>query len=331
MRVFPNGFGLLLCLFLTFTLAWIWPEGAEYAESLFSFSISDLVVAVIFLVQGWNLRAHRIPLICKDVPNLIVVHGFIFLAPLLFVLFLQEITFIPVEWIGGFIFLAILPTTISSCVVYTSLADGDSDIALGHATLSNLLAIFWVPFAWSIFLSDSGIGVQAHWKTVGSHVLPQIFILVILPCFLGWVSRKVFSKSEENKFEHYLKKTTFLCILFLAYLALAKSILSWGEAEFFNSLIFILPILLVFMIFHISLSWLSTLIFSRSQSQRVAKFYCVSQKSLAMGLPLAGLLIMGEPDLEIRMVSPLILYHFLQLLVGACFISRLKEKVISTC
>ena len=329
MRVFPNGSGLLLGLFLTFAAAWVWPNGALVAESLFS--ISDIAVVVIFLIQGWNLRAKRISLIWKDYPNLLVIHGFIFLVPLFFVLFLEEINFLPAQWIDGFIFLAILPTTISSCVVYTSIAGGDSDFALGHATLSNLLAVIWVPFAWLIFGIDSEIGIQDQWVSTGRQVFPQIFLLVLFPCFVGWIARKVFSKSGENKFDHYLKKSTFLCILFLAYLALSKSILRSGEVNFFNSLIFLLPYLLVFLVFHLLVSWLGTLIFSRNRSIQVAKFYCMSQKSLAMGLPLAGVLIVGESDLGSRIVCPLILYHFLQLLAGACLISRLKEWITRTC
>ena len=57
----------------------------------------------------------------------------------------------------------------------------------------------------------------------------------------------------------------------------------------------------------------------------------MSQKSLAMGLPLAGVLLVGESDLGSRIVCPLILYHFLQLLAGACLISRLKEWITRTC
>ena len=89
--------------------------------------------------------------------------------------------------------------------------------------------------------------------------------------------------------------------------------------------------LILFLIFHLALSWFGSGVFSVNRKQRVAEFYCISQKSLVMGLPLAGLLIGSAPQFIINIVCPLLLYHFLQLAVGACFLSRLKEWSSRTC
>ena len=43
MRVFPNGSGLLLGLFLTFVGAWVWPNGALWLNLYFL--VSDIAVA----------------------------------------------------------------------------------------------------------------------------------------------------------------------------------------------------------------------------------------------------------------------------------------------
>ena len=331
MRVFPNGTGLLLGLLLTFFGAWEWPNGALWLNTFFSNSVSQFAVVLVFLIQGWNLNANRIPTLFKDYRNLVLVQGAIFVGPLFFVLFLHANNFLPTAWKDGFIFLSVLPTTISSCVVYTSMSNGDSDLALGHATLSNFLAILWVPLACSILIVTPNVGVFNEWFAAGKYILPQLFKFVLLPCFVGWLGRKVFLGNEESRFDEHLKRITFGCILFLAYLSLSKSILLRGEVDFLNSIIFLFPFLFIFLLFHLFLSWSGSLIFSKSPRVRVAKFFCISQKSLVMGLPLAGLLFAGEPELEIRIICPLILYHFLQLVVGACFISPLKRWVRRTC
>lgn len=331
MRVFPNGTGLLLGLLLTFFGAWEWPNGALWLNTFFSNSVSQFAVVLVFLIQGWNLNANRIPTLFKDYRNLVLVQGAIFVGPLFFVLFLHANNFLPAAWKDGFIFLAVLPTTISSCVVYTSMSNGDSDLALGHATLSNFLAILWVPLACSILFVTPNVGVFNEWFAAGKYILPQLFMFVLLPSFVGWLGRKVFLGNEESRFDEHLKRITFGCILFLAYLSLSKSILLRGEVDFLNSIIFLFPFLFIFLLFHLFLSWSGSLIFSKSPRVRVAKFFCISQKSLVMGLPLAGLLFAGEPELEIRIICPLILYHFLQLVVGACFISPLKRWVRRTC
>lgn len=93
MRVFPNGTGLLLGLLLTFFGAWEWPNGALWLNTFFSNSVSQFAVVLVFLIQGWNLNANRIPTLFKDYRNLVLVQGAIFVGPLFFVLFLHANNF----------------------------------------------------------------------------------------------------------------------------------------------------------------------------------------------------------------------------------------------
>ena len=115
-------------------------------------------------------------------------HPFIFLVPPILVLLAYALGLAPAGWSQAILFLAILPTTISSCVVYTRLAGGDADEALGHATFSNLLAVVWVPVAWGAFLSSDGESVGVT-QSMGLF-LGDLLVLMILPCLAGWWARK---------------------------------------------------------------------------------------------------------------------------------------------
>ena len=329
MRVFPNGTGILLGLLICFAGAWFFPGGAEWADSLFPVAKSSILVVVIFLIHGWNVRLDVIASVFRGFPNLLFVLGGIFLSPLVFTLILQYFAFFQFDWREGFIYLAILPTTISTCVVYTSMADGDSDSALGYAALSNLFAIIWVPFAWSILVVESGDSMIDQWVTAGRIMLPPMFGLVIFPCFLGWLARKIFLKVREDRQLKIFNRISFLCILLLAYMALAKSISQLGTSEFIQLLYNLFPYLLVFLIFHVSVSWIVSSFLSSGRKLKVAGFYCISQKSLAMGLPMATLLPINDVKVELFLVCPLIFYHFLQLFVGASFIPALRKWVAS--
>ena len=331
MRVFPNGSGLLLGLLITFACAWLFPNKGEEREFFFPEIVSKLAIVLIFLVQGWNLKISSFRMVYKEIYRVVLVNGLIFIGPLIFVLLFYQVGFFPEYWINGFLFLAILPTTISSCVVFTTVAGGHSDVALGHATVSNLLAIFWVPFAWVALGNGSGNEIGEQWISFGIHVFPQIFFLVVLPCLIGWLVCYVCFRNEKNRFGEHIKKATFICILLLAYLGLSKTVLRIGRDEFLILIFELFPYLILFLIFHLALSWFGSGIFSVNRKQRVAEFYCISQKSLVMGLPLAGLLIGSAPQFIINIVCPLLLYHFLQLAVGACFLSRLKEWSSRTC
>lgn len=331
MRVFPNGSGLLLGLSIAFACAWFFPNRGDMGKFFFPEIVSKFAVVLIFLVQGWNLKISSFRVVYKDINRVVLVNGLIFIGPLIFVFLFYQIGFFPEYWISGFLFLAILPTTISSCVVYTTAAGGNSDVALGYATASNLLAIFWVPFAWVNLANGSGNEIGEQWISFGVHVLPQIFFLVVLPCLIGWLGCYACFRNDKNTLGEHLKKATFICILLLAYLGLSKTVLRIGRDEFLILIFELLPYLILFLIFHLTLSWFGSGIFSFNRKQRVAEFYCISQKSLAMGLPLAGLLIGSEPQLTIPIVCPLLIYHFLQLAVGTCFLSRLKEWSSRAC
>ena len=330
MRVFPNGFGLILGLLTTFVVSWIWPLGKGPQEVFFSDWFSKLAVVLIFLIQGWNLKFDRLRTIGKPSYSLLRVQGLIFFGPLLIVISFKYLGFLPEKWMAGFYFLAILPTTISSCVVYTALAGGNSDVALGHATLSNVLAIFWVPIGWILLSAGSVAALPTQWITFGGEVLPNLFLLVVLPCLVGYKIKKIFKTVHFRKLSSVLQMVAFSCILILVYLAMSKNIMLFGRDYFGLLIIELLPFLIAFMICHIALSWWGNGIFSVDSGHRVAEFYCVGQKSLVMGLPLLSLL-QDQFNTPVDLIAcPLILYHFLQLGVGACFFTKLRRVVLGS-
>ena len=114
-------------------------------------------------------------------------------------------------------------------------------------------------------------------------------------------------------------------ILILVYLALSKAVLDIGRDELITLLLDLFPFLLSFLLCHLLISWFGTRFGCRNPQFKIAEFFCVSQKSLATGMPLLVLLSSNDLDNSVLISCPLILYHFLQLGVGACFLSPLKQ------
>jgi len=320
MRVFPNGSGLILGLIFTFVVSWIWPTGNVEQSNQFPIYLSNISIVLIFLIQGWNLRTDQFKPSESSWVNVFKVHGLIFLGPLSIVLLFEFFSIVPDVWISGFVFLAILPTTITSCVVYTSFAGGNSDIALGHATLSNFLSIIWVPVAWVLLINQDGASLFEKWYISGKEILPSIFFLVVLPVVAGW-TLKNFTKAKQTPRKVKISKfLSFGCILLLVYFAMSNSVLSIGHDDLLVYFFELLPLLLGFLFFHLVFSWVGSGILCTAREVRVAEFYCIGQKSLAMGLPLLGVLSPVDSLAGSALISiPLIFYHFLQLGVGTCF------------
>ncbi len=327
MRVFPNGSGILIGLLITFALAWFLPWGGGEDDSSYSSITAASSVFLIFFSQGWNLQIHRLGAVFKEFGNLFRVHGFIFFGPPIAVSIAGEFNLIPVEWFLGFLFLSILPTTISSCVVYTSLAEGDSASALGHATLSNLMAMIWVPFAWILFVEGS----EGEWLDrsvrVGQEVIPKIALLFICPSFLGWYVKSRYFQRRALWMNNWFKKVSFIGILVLVYIAFSETISGLGKTEFISLFMILFPYLIGFLIGHLILSWVGIFWASNKAEVKIAEFFCISQKSLAMGLPLLAVINGNDFKSGGLIACPLILYHFLQLSFGICFVPQFKKWV----
>ena len=143
-----------VALLAVFVTAWLNPSFGLEGGLLVPGKLSFVAVFVIFLIQGWKLNLGRLKEAWVDLRILFFLHSFIFFVPGFVVLGIREIGLVDPIWTPGLFFLAILPTTISSCVVYTRrLAGGGADEALGHATFSNLFGMLWVPLVvfWGAF------------------------------------------------------------------------------------------------------------------------------------------------------------------------------------
>ena len=74
--------------------------------------------------------------------------------------------------------------------------------------------------------------------------------------------------------------------------------------------------------------WRGLLGFERKR--RLPAFFCSSQKSLAVGLPMGQLLFGLEHPKLFFLLLPLIFYHMLQLLVGAILLGRWQDDESAT-
>ena len=169
--------------------------------------------------------------------------------------------------------------------------------------------------------------LPSQWITYGGEVLPDLFLLVVLPCIVGCKIKKTLKGGHSRKLSSITHMIAFSCILMLVYFAMSKNIMLFGRDYFGLLIIDLLPFLLALMIFHTALSWWGNGVFSVDLEHRVAEFYCVGQKSLVMGLPLLSLL-QDQFNTPVDLIAcPLIIYHFLQLGAGACFFTKLRGLV----
>jgi sodium/bile acid cotransporter 7 len=223
--------------------------------------------------------------------------------------------FIPPEvWIG-FLYIAALPSTVSSSVAMTSLAHGNVPAAIFNATLSSLIGVLATPLLMAWFLSSNGVSMPLL------PVIGKVLLLVLLPIVLGQVAR-YWLAGWATKHGKTIKLADRAIILAIVYNSFSDSIAEGVWHGHDATLIFEIVtgvILLFFVIYGLMLIPCRLMGFNRADT--VACVFCASKKSLATGVPLAKLMFGATPALGL-IIAPIMLYHFCQLVIVSVIANR---------
>jgi sodium/bile acid cotransporter 7 len=321
-----NGF--LVGLLGMVGLAWLLPDLGAQGGLFHSELTRRIAVFLIFFIQGMALPTEDLR---RGVTQLNL-HSFVlswnYLAfPLIVWIGLHWVgAFLPPELRFGFLYLAILPTTITSAVFFTSAARGDVAGAVFSTSISNLASVFLVPMGVALLLVKGG-GNEVSIQTM----FLKLCQLIVLPMVIGQCLRP-FLKSVFPLLKPWFKRTTTASIFFIMYCTFCDGVkraaweqLGWGAvvAAFVGAL----AILLIAS----ALVWWTSGWLSLSPKGRVAAYFCGSQKSLATGVPMAasifpiGGAVASVPDVSV-IVLPLMCYHFLQLAMATHFSNRFARR-----
>ena len=224
----------------------------------------------------------------------------------------------------GFFYLAFIPTTVTSAVALTSVAEGNVTGALFNCTLSSMIGVFLVPFLCVTFLGAGGADGQVSlWP-----LLLSIATTILLPMILGQLLRPVL-RDLFGRHKVLLRRFNNGVILFIVWSAFCQSFLRdvWRQidgVDFVMTLFGVLALLFVVSgcVWKIS-GWVGLKVESR-----IPAFFCGGQKTLAMGLPMAVLLFEEVPEIEISLVLiPLLIYHPAQLVLGGIVAPKFRNAV----
>lgn len=244
----------------------------------------------------------------------------------LFVVFLLWVSsgfFIQPDLRMGFLYLAFLPTTVSSAVALTSVAEGNVSGALFNCTLSSLIGIFLVPLLCVLFLGQGG--GESPMALVG--ILQNVSLTLLLPLALGQLARPVL-KEIFSAHKQGIKHFNNGVILFIIWTAFCQSFLRnvWSQVSSAELGLSLLAAAVLLLGASTWTWWMSAKI-SLPIPSRITALFCGSQKSIAMGLPLSAMIFSGADGEQIELsllVIPLMIYHPLQLIFAGWLMPRLQ-------
>ena len=316
-----HGFTLALVGVLFF--AAIYPNPGIEGGLMRSEWTTKIGVWVIFLLQGLSLpgkelaRGYR-PL---RLQAFVLVWNYLFFPLVVLLGLFCFNSWLSPELALGFGLLSILPTTIASAVAFTALAGGRVASAICATVFSNLLAVLIVPLWAALYLQAGDASPLPVLPLLG-----ELTLLIVFPTFIGQALLACLPGLAQFLAKS-AKRVSAIIILFIVYCAFAESLASDQFSAFslheWTILLFgSIGLLLLVSV----LVWCSSAFLKLSYSERIAAFFCASQKSLATGLPLVTVILAVCPESISThtgvLLLPLIVFHPLQLVLASIWAEK---------
>lgn len=218
----------------------------------------------------------------------------------------------------GFLFLTLLPSTVQSSIAFTSIAKGNVPAAICAASFSNFAGIFITPVLTALLIGAQSAGGD----TLAS--IEAIVVQLLLPFLAGHLSRPLTARliHRHKSLVSYVDRGSILLVVYSAFSAavvegLWRTIAAWQLA-----VIIVLCALLLAVVLGLVQFAAKSLGFDAAD--RAAILFCGSKKSLASGVPMAGVLF---PAAQVGpIILPLMIFHQLQLLACAAIAQRLSAR-----
>jgi sodium/bile acid cotransporter 7 len=215
----------------------------------------------------------------------------------------------------GLLFLCVVPSTVQSSIAFTSLAKGNVAAAIAAGSFSSLFGVVLTPLLAGALIGASGGFSADSLLSIGGQLL--------LPFLLGQLLRRWIG-GFLARHRSRLSLVDRASILIVVYAAFSEGMNQgiWDEVSAWR-LLALLGVEGVLLAFMLALTATGSRWLGFPPADRTAIVFAGSKKSLAAGLPMAGVLFGEQTALA---VLPLMMYHQLQLIVCAVLARRWSRR-----
>lgn len=303
----------LLMLLATVGIAAVIPVRGAWADGFDV--VVHLAIALLFFLYGAKLspKAVREGLLHWRLQTLVLSATYI-VFPILGVAAASLLRgYLPPDLITGVLFLSLLPSTVQSSVAFTSIAHGNVAAAVTSASVSNLLGVIATPLLVALVIGGAGGGLSM--QSVGDLALQ-----LLLPFVLGQLARRWIGGwiVAHKRLTAVVDRGS---ILLVVYAAFSEGMVAgiWAQVSW-TDLLWLVLTSVVLLATILCITALAGKLLGFNRGDRLAILFCGSKKSLATGIPMAGILFAGHAIPLI--VLPLMLFHQIQLFACAIIAQR---------
>jgi sodium/bile acid cotransporter 7 len=306
----------VLALLGTVLLASIVPVRGQAAN------VADVVttagIVLLFFLHGAKLSRQAIFDGARHWRLHLAVLGTTFVLFPLLGLALVSLPFVHGPMAAGLLFLTLLPSTVQSSIAFTALARGNVAAAVCSASFSNLLGIFVTPVLVALVMTHGGTRGRFSIDSVATIAL-QLLLPFALGHFLRpWIGGFV---ARHKKLLTLVDRGSILLVVYTAFSAAVVEGL-WSRVSA-SEMLLLAMLCCALLAMALGLTTVLARMMGLAREDAIVLLFCGSKKSLASGVPMAGVLF--APSEVGSVLLPLMLFHQIQLLACA-FLARQSAK-----
>jgi len=309
----------ILMLLGTVVLASLLPARGEIA-TIVGYA-ADIGIVLLFFLHGAKLSRDAILSGLRNWKLHLAVLAVTFVAFPLLGLGLSALPFVTGPLAAGLLFLTLLPSTVQSSIAFTAIARGNVAAAVCSASFSNLLGILVTPALVALLMrtaGSAGISVESVESIVLQLLVPFVAGHLLRPWIGAWVTRRKAMLTIVDRGS----------ILLVVYSAFGAAVVEglWSRLSL-GDLILIGLLCVALLAFVLALTFAVARLMKLPREDAIVLQFCGSKKSLASGVPMAGVLF---PPAQVGVILlPLMLFHQLQLVACAVIARRYAESAPS--
>jgi sodium/bile acid cotransporter 7 len=302
----------ILMLLGTVVLASLLPARGEMA-TIVGYA-ADIGIVLLFFLHGAKLSRDAIWAGLRNWKLHLAVLAITFVAFPLLGLGLSALPFVTGPLAAGLLFLTLLPSTVQSSIAFTAIARGNVAAAVCSASFSNLLGILITPALVALLMHTSGSGgisMESIEAIVLQLLVPFVAGHLLRPWIGAWVTRRKALLTVVDRGS----------ILLVVYSAFGAAVVEglWTKLSI-GDLVLIALLCAVLLAFVLALTFAVARAMKLPREDAIVLQFCGSKKSLASGVPMAGVLF---PPAQVGVILlPVMLFHQLQLIACAVIARR---------
>lgn len=310
----------VLAIIIVVITAYIYPHLGTGESAKLLNTLSSIGISLIFFFYGLKLSPEQIKLGLKNWKLHVLIQTITFIVFPLIVLAVQP--FISSDnkslWLA-FMFLAALPSTVSSSVVMVSIAKGNIPAAIFNASISGLIGVVLTPLWIGFFMTSTNTDYSLI------DVYQKLLLEILAPVILGLLLRRflgAFALKNSKKITLFDKSV----ILLIIYKSFSKSFLDriFDNLSIINLIgVFLLAVVLFWLVYFL-IGFISKKL-NFTIEDRITAQFCGTKKSLVHGTVFSKILFQNASFLGVILL-PIMMFHAFQILAISVIASKHSKR-----